>query len=136
LEYDPADLLRVIWPILDGNAEAVFGSRYLESGNDGSLLHRLGNGALTLGSNLVTGLRLTDMETCHKAFDGELLRSISLQERRFGFEPEITAKIAARAERILEVPVGYNSRGYAQGKKISWRDAIAAVACIWKYRRG
>ncbi len=136
LEYDPADLLRVIWPILDGDAEVVFGSRYLEEGGDQSLVHRIGNGVLTSGSNLLTGLRLTDMETCHKAFDGEMLRSIPLQERRFGFEPEITAKVAQRTSQILEVPIGYDSRGYNQGKKIGWRDGVAAFACIWKYRKG
>lgn len=136
LEYDPADLLRVIWPILDGDAEVVFGSRYLEEGGDKSLIHRFGNGVLTSGSNLLTGLQLTDMETCHKAFDGEMLRSIQLQECRFGFEPEITAKVARRTSQILEVPVGYDSRGYDEGKKIGWRDGVAALACIWKYRKG
>lgn len=136
LEYEPADLLRVIWPILDGNAEVVYGSRYLEQHNDPSLVHRLGNWALTSCSNLLTGLRLTDMETCHKAFDGDLLRSIELRECRFGFEPEITAKVAKRDARIIEVPTGYQSRGYADGKKIGWRDAFAALACICKYRKG
>lgn len=136
LEYDPADLLRTIWPILDGDADVVFGSRYLDQSSDPSLLHRMGNGLLTLGSNLLTGLRLTDMETCHKAFDGDLLRSIPLQECRFGFEPEITAKVAQRTSQILEVPVGYQSRGYEEGKKIGWRDGVAAFACIWKYRKG
>ncbi len=136
LEYDPVDLLRVIWPILDGDAEVVFGSRYLDNITDCSLLHRVGNGVLTLGSNAITGLRLTDMETCHKAFDGDLLRSIQLQECRFGFEPEITAKVAQRTSMILEVPVGYQSRGYDEGKKIGWRDGVAAFACIWKYRKG
>ncbi|MDA8746402.1 glycosyltransferase family 2 protein, partial [Rubripirellula amarantea] len=127
LEYDPADLLRVIWPILDGDAEVVYGSRYLGESGDGSFTHRLGNWALTTASNLLTGLRLTDMETCHKAFDGDLLRSISLRECRFGFEPEITAKIAARDSIILEVPTGYDSRGYDEGKKIGWRDAVSAL---------
>lgn len=136
LEYDPADLLRVIWPILDGDADVVYGSRYLEQSGDRSLLHRLGNGLLTWASNRVTGLRLTDMETCYKAFDGELIRSIELRECRFGFEPEITAKIARRDARILEVPIGYTARGKAAGKKIGWRDGLEAFACICKYRRG
>lgn len=136
LEYDPADLLRTIWPILDGDADVVYGSRYLDECGDRSIIHRFGNGMLTLGSNVLTGLSLTDMETCHKAFDGELLRSIELKECRFGFEPEITAKIAKRTSMILEVPVGYESRGYDEGKKIGWRDAVAAFACIWKYRKG
>ncbi len=135
LEYDPADLLRVIRPILDGQADAVYGSRYLTSSGDRSLIHRLGNRVLTAISNGMTGLRLTDMETCHKAFDGDLLRSISLKECRFGFEPEITAKIAARKARVKEVPTGYHSRGYDEGKKIGWRDGVAAIACIWKYRK-
>jgi len=136
LEYDPADLLRAIWPILDGNADVVFGSRYLDECGDRSLVHRFGNGLLTLGSNLLTGLRLTDMETCHKAFDGDLIRSIDLKESRFGFEPEITAKVARRTNMILEVPVGYQSRSYREGKKIGWRDAVSAIGCIWKYRKG
>lgn len=136
LEYDPADLLRVIWPILDGDADVVYGSRYLGKVQDPSLIHRLGNRLLTTASNCVTGLRLTDMETCHKAFDGELLRSIPLRECRFGFEPEITAKIAARQARIVEVPTGYQSRGYDEGKKIGWRDAVAAIGCLWRYRNG
>ncbi len=127
LEYDPADLLRVIWPILDGDADVVFGSRYLQRGNDRSLVHRLGNRLLTLASNLLTGLRLTDMETCHKAFHGDLIRSIALQESRFGFEPEITAKVAGRTSQILEVPIGYQSRGYEAGKKIGWRDGFRRV---------
>lgn len=136
LEYDPADLLRVMWPILEGDADVVYGSRYLKKGADPSFMHRLGNRLLTLCSNRLTGLRLTDMETCHKAFQGSLLRSICLRESRFGFEPEITAKIARRGVRIMEVPTGYQSRGYLDGKKIGWRDAFAALACMWKYRQG
>lgn len=136
LEYDPADLLRVVWPILEGEADVVYGSRYLDGTSDPSSLHRFGNWALTQMSNRLTGLRLTDMETCHKAFDGEMLRSITLRECRFGFEPEITAKIAAHHARVIEVPTGYQSRGYDEGKKIGWRDGVAALACMWKYRRG
>ena len=136
LEYDPADLLRVIWPILDGDAEVVYGSRYQDGTSDPSLIHRAGNFVLTQMSNALTGLRLTDMETCHKAFEGDLIRSISLRECRFGFEPEITAKVARTDARILEVPTGYSCRGYEEGKKIGWRDAVAAVGCMWKYRKG
>ena len=135
LEYDPADLLRVIWPILDGDADVVYGSRYQDGTSDPSLVHRAGNFVLTQLSNALTGLRLTDMETCHKAFDGDLIRSIELRECRFGFEPEITAKIAATDAIILEVPTGYNCRSYKEGKKIGWRDGLAAIACIWKYRK-
>ncbi len=134
LEYDPADLLRVIWPILEGKSKVVYGSRYLGNSSDPSMLHRWGNRALTTISNLLTGLRLSDMETCHKAFDGELLRSISLRECRFGFEPEITARMASRGVKIAEVPTGYSCRGYDEGKKIGWRDGVAAIACMWKYR--
>lgn len=135
LEYDPVDLLRVVWPILDDAADVVYGSRYLSGQQDPSWLHRLGNRVLTMSSNWMTGLRLTDMETCHKAFDGDLLRSIPLQQTRFGFEPEITAKVAARKARVLEVPTQYVARRPADGKKIGWRDGLAALGCIWKYRR-
>jgi glycosyltransferase involved in cell wall biosynthesis len=134
LEYDPADLLRVIWPVLEGDASVVYGSRYIGGSGDPSLVHRLGNWLLTTVSNTLTGLRLTDMETCHKAFDGDLLRSIPLRECRFGFEPEITAKVATRRVEIVEVPTSYHCRGYAEGKKIGWRDALDAFACMWKYR--
>ncbi|TWT76634.1 Undecaprenyl-phosphate mannosyltransferase [Planctomycetes bacterium CA13] len=136
LEYDPANLLRVVWPILDGDAEVVYGSRYLDGSSDPSLMHRIGNWVLTKLSNSMTGLRLTDMETCHKAFDGDTIRAIGLKECRFGFEPEITAKIAARDIRVLEVPTEYSSRGYDQGKKIGWKDAFAALGCMWRYRKG
>jgi glycosyltransferase involved in cell wall biosynthesis len=135
LEYDPADLLRVIWPIVDGDADVVYGSRYLAGGHD-RFLHRMGNQVLTFCSNLLTGLSLTDMETCHKAFDGDLIRSIQLKECRFGIEPEITAKVARRQPRMIEVPTSYDSRSYEDGKKIGWRDAIAAIGCMWKYRKG
>ena len=133
LEYDPADLLGVIWPILEDRSKVVYGSRYLRN-DDKSLLHRLLNATLTSLSNLATGQKLTDMETCHKAFDGELVRSLSLRECRFGIEPEITAKVAARGIQIDEVPTKYRARSYAEGKKIGWRDGIAALACLWRYR--
>ncbi|MEM9645564.1 MAG: glycosyltransferase family 2 protein [Planctomycetota bacterium] len=136
LEYDPADLLRVIWPVLEGEADAVYGSRYLGDQNDDAWLHRMGNGALTMMSNCLTGLKLTDMETCHKAFRGDFLRSIPLRECRFGFEPEITAKIAARDAKVIEVPTRYQARGYDEGKKIGWRDALSALRCMWTYRNG
>jgi glycosyltransferase involved in cell wall biosynthesis len=135
LEYDPADLLRVVRPILEGEAQVVYGSRYLGSLKDPSIVHRLGNWLLTKLSNSMTGLSLTDMETCHKAFDGDLLRSITICESRFGFEPEITAKIASRGVSVIEVPTGYRHRGYSEGKKIGWQDGFAAIACMWKYRR-
>lgn len=136
MEYEPADLLRVVWPVLEGRADAVYGSRYLDKTKNDAWLHRLGNVALTFLSNRLTGLRLTDMETCHKAFRGDFLRSIPLQECRFGFEPEITGKIAARDARVLEVSTSYDARGYDEGKKIGWRDGVSAIACMWKYRNG
>lgn len=134
LEYDPADLLDVIRPIQRGRDKAVYGSRYLAASEDPSWLHRMGNWALTAASNCMTGQKLTDMETCHKAFDGDLIRSIAIRECRFGFEPEITAKLAARDITISEVPTGYNYRSYAEGKKITWKDGVAAVACMYRYR--
>lgn len=136
LEYDPADLLRVVWPVLNGDSYVAYGSRYMENIDDPSLIHRMGNWALTQASNAMSGIELTDMETCHKAFNGDLIRSIELREQRFGFEPEVTAKVAARGYTFLEVPTRYKGRSYDQGKKIGWRDAISAVACMWKYRKG
>ncbi|MGI9470831.1 MAG: glycosyltransferase family 2 protein [Rubripirellula sp.] len=135
LEYDPVDLAQIVRPILEGESKAVYGSRYLRRNTD-SAWHRAGNWLLTKTSNVFTGLQLSDMETCHKAFEGDLLRSIPLQECRFGFEPEITAKIASRVAHVREVSTQYKSRGYDAGKKIGWRDAIATLVCIWKYRRG
>ncbi len=134
LEYDPADLLRVIAPIMQGRYRVVYGSRYLAPHSDPSWFHRFGNQLLTATSNCLTGQRLTDMETCHKAFDGELIRSIPLRECRFGFEPEITGKVASRRIVIGEVPTGYRYRTYAEGKKISWKDGFAAIASMWRYR--
>ena len=134
MEYDPFDLLDVIRPIKEGRADVVYGSRYLKHGTDPGTFHRFGNWLLTAVSNCFTGLQLTDMETCHKAFRGSLIRTIPLRECRFGFEPEVTAKIAARGARISEVAIGYDGRDYKEGKKIGWRDAISAFACIWRYR--
>ncbi|MGB7346450.1 MAG: glycosyltransferase family 2 protein [Pirellulaceae bacterium] len=136
LEYDPIDLLNVVGPVIDGDADVVYGSRYLGEVSDPSLLHRFGNWALTTLSNRLTGLQLTDMETCHKAFRGDLIRSIPLRECRFGFEPEITAKVAARGARVKEVATNYECRSYDEGKKIGWRDGVSALACMWRYRNG
>lgn len=133
-EYDPIDLLRVIAPIQSGESEVVYGSRYLEQDHDPSWFHRFGNWLLTAISNCMTGQRLTDMETCHKAFRGDLIRLVRLKECRFGFEPEITGKIASLGVAITEVPTGYNYRSYAEGKKITWRDGVSAMACMWRYR--
>jgi glycosyltransferase involved in cell wall biosynthesis len=136
LEYDPADWPTLLEPILDGRADACFGSRFL--GGPHRVLyywHSVGNHLLTLYSNMLTNLNLTDMETCYKAMRGELARSLlpRLTAARFGFEPEITARLARANARIFEVPISYSGRTYAEGKKIGWRDGIAAFWHITKY---
>lgn len=135
LEYDPADYARLLGPIHRGEADVVYGSRFLENAaeQDPSWLHRFGNRMLTKASNLTTGLRLTDMETCYKAFKRDALRGVWLRENRFGFEPEITAKLARRDCRFLEVPIAYDGRGWEEGKKIGPRDAVRALWCILRY---
>jgi len=133
LEYNPEEIPSVIRPLLDGDADAAFGSRFLARGGQQSGPHRLVNGLLTLASNLFTGLHLTDMETCYKAFRRSVVRDLPLQQNRFGFEPEVTAKLARRRYRIVETPVGYRSRGYDEGKKIGLRDLFNALYCIVRY---
>lgn len=134
LEYDPNDYLRLVEPIVKGDADVVYGSRYLgNSRQDPSFLHRLGNGLLTELSNRITGQRLTDMETCYKVFRREIICDLTLRQDRFGFEPEITAKLARRGYRILEVPIQYNGRSYGDGKKIGWKDGVSALFCILRY---
>ena len=134
LEYDPADIVCVVKPIVLGEADVVYGSRYLGNEPPGdSWLHRFGNRAITETSNLFTGLRLSDMETCYKAFRREVIRGLKLRQNRFGFEPEITARLARRQVRIVETPVRYNARDYAEGKKIGIRDAFNALYCIVRY---
>lgn len=135
LEYDPADILRVIEPLQKGHSDVVYGSRYLENARqDPSRLHRFGNWALTTCSNLLTGHRLTDMETCYKAFRRDLLQQIHIEQDRFGFEPEITAKLARRGVTIREVGISYACRSRQEGKKIGWRDLFSALYCILRYR--
>ncbi len=135
LEYDPRDILRVLKPLQAGECQVVYGSRYLNNPQqDPSLLHRLGNWALTTFSNLLTGHRLTDMETCYKAFRRELLQQIDIEQDRFGFEPEITAKLAQRGVSIREVGISYACRSREEGKKIGWRDLLNALYCIVRYR--
>jgi glycosyltransferase involved in cell wall biosynthesis len=127
LEYDPAELPRLLEPIRRGRADAVFGSRFL--GGPRRVLyfwHRLGNGVLTLVSNLFTDLNMTDMETCYKMIRTDLAKALPLRARRFGIEPEITAKLAQAGARIYEVPISYHGRTYAEGKKITWKDGVAA----------
>lgn len=134
LEYDPRDIPALVKPIIQNNADAVFGSRFLwNRPQDQSFVHRLGNWALTTASNLFTGLKVTDMEVCYKAFRRELIQSLDLQQDRFGFEPEVTAKIARKKARVTEVPVRYNPRSYAEGKKIGVRDLWNALWCIVRY---
>ncbi len=135
LEYDPAEYPLVIGPISDGRADVVFGSRFQGAAPHRVVYfwHRLGNGLLTLLSNMATDLNLTDMETCYKAFRREVIQSIRIQEQRFGFEPEITAKVARKRCRIYEVGISYYGRTYDEGKKIGWRDGIRAIWCILKY---
>ncbi len=134
-EYDPIDILKVIAPIQHGAADVVYGSRYLGSAHqDQSYIHRLGNRWLTRLSNWMTGQSITDMETCYKAFRREILDRIEIEQPRFGFEPEITAKVSRRGIRILEVPVSYRSRSWSEGKKIGVRDLLSTLWCIAKYR--
>jgi glycosyltransferase involved in cell wall biosynthesis len=134
LEYDPQEYARLLQPILDGRADVVFGTRFL--GETHRVLyywHSLGNWLLTTLSNMLSNLNLTDMECCYKMFRREILEKISLREDRFGFEPEVTAKVARLGCRIYEVPVSYSGRTYAEGKKINWKDGFSALRCIIKY---
>ena len=135
LEYDPQEFPLVIQPIIEGKADVVFGSRF-QSGRPHRVVyfwHRIGNGVLTLMSNFFTDLNLSDMETCYKAFRREVIQSINIRENRFGFEPEVTAKIAKMNLRIYEVGISYYGRTYDEGKKIGWKDGVRAVYCILKY---
>jgi len=135
LEYDPDDYARLLEPLVNGKADVVFGSRFLGTGAHRVLYfwHSVGNKLLTLASNMSTDLNLTDMETCYKAFRREVIQSIELCEDRFGFEPEVTAKVAAAGWRVYEVGIGYDGRTYAEGKKIGWRDGVRALVCIARY---
>jgi glycosyltransferase involved in cell wall biosynthesis len=134
LEYDPLDIPALLQPILEDQAEVVYGSRFLgDVAHDKSLVHRAGNGLLTRASNFFTGLQITDMETCYKAFRRDVLEDLRLNQNRFGFEPEITAKLARRQCRIQEVPIRYQARGYAEGKKIGIKDLFNALYCIVRY---
>jgi len=136
LEYDPDEYPKLLAPILLGKADVVFGSRFLGSGMHRVLYfwHSVGNQFLTLMSNMFTNLNLTDMETCYKVFRREVLQKIRIEENRFGFEPEITAKVAKLRVPIYEISISYYGRTYEEGKKIGWRDGFRAIWCILKYR--
>lgn len=134
LEYDPRDIPRLLKPILDGNADVVFGSRF--TGETRRVLyfwHAVVNQTLTLLSNMTSGLNLTDMETCYKAFRREVLQSFTLKEERFGIEPELTARVGRANVRVYEVPISYFGRTYEEGKKIGWKDGVRALYAIGKY---
>jgi glycosyltransferase involved in cell wall biosynthesis len=135
LEYDPKEYSVLLKPILDGKADVVYGSRFAGHGAHRVLYfwHYVGNRFLTLLSNLFTNLNLTDMETCYKVFTKNALAGVVIKEKRFGFEPEITAKMAKKKLRIYEVPISYYGRTYEEGKKINWKDGVRALWCILKY---
>ncbi len=134
LEYDPRDLPRLVQPIVDGDADVVYGSRFIGTPRRALYFwHGVVNKGLTLLSNMVTDLNLTDMETCYKVFPRAIIQSIELEEDRFGIEPELTAKLARRRLRVYEVPIGYRGRTYEEGKKIGWKDGVRAIWCIGKY---
>jgi glycosyltransferase involved in cell wall biosynthesis len=135
LEYSPEEYPRLLAPLLDGRADAVFGSRFLTYDSRRALYywHRLGNDFLTTLSNIFTNLDLTDMETCYKFMRTEFAQKLDIQEKRFGLEPEITAKLAKMRARVYEVPISYQGRTYAEGKKITWKDGFRAIYCIIKY---
>ena len=135
LEYDPSDYEKLIKPIINDKADVVYGSRFIGSEEKRVLYfwHSLGNAFLTLISNIFTNLNLTDMECCYKVFKSEVIKELKLQENRFGFEPEITAKLSKKNLRIYEVGVRYYGRKYSEGKKITWKDGFSAIRCIIKY---
>lgn len=135
LEYDPRDIPSLIEPLARDEADVVYGSRFMENRSVGSsFIHRLGNGLLTKASNWATGLNLTDMETCYKVLGRSYLDQMELEQDAFGFEVELTAKLAKMRARVVERPISYNARGWEDGKKIGWKDAIQALYCICRYR--
>ena len=134
LEYNPRDIPGILEPLIRGEADVVYGSRFIgEEVQDESWIHRVGNAVLTGASNLLSGLKLTDMETCYKAFSKTVLRDLTIEQNRFGIEPELTAKLARRGYRFAEVPITYQSRGYDEGKKIGIKDLFNAIYCIGRY---
>jgi glycosyltransferase involved in cell wall biosynthesis len=135
LEYNPNEYMKLLHPILQGKADVVYGSRFIGSEPHRVLFfwHYVGNRILTLLSNMFTNLNLTDMETCYKVFRKEVLDTVKIEQNRFGFEPEITAKVSKENWRIYEVGISYSGRNYAEGKKINWKDGLQAIWCILKY---
>lgn len=135
LEYDPQEYPKLVKPIMDGKADVVYGSRFAggEPHRVVFFWHMVGNKFLTFLSNMLTNLNLTDIETCYKVFTKDVLKQITIEEKRFGFEPEITAKVARLGVRIYEVGISYSGRGYSEGKKIGWKDGFSAIRCIIKY---
>ena len=134
MEYDPREFPMLLEPILAGKADAVYGSRFLGGPHRVLLFwHSVGNRFLTLLSNMFTDLNLTDMETCYKMIRRELLHSLPLSAHRFGIEPELTARLAQADARIYELPISYDGRSYAEGKKVGWKDGVSALWCVWKY---
>lgn len=135
LEYNPQEYHKLIAPILDGRADVVYGSRFITTEERRVLLfwHTLGNSFITFVSNMFTNLNLTDIETCYKVFKADVIRPLTIEENRFGFEPEITAKIAKKRCKIYEIGISYSGRDYTEGKKIGWKDGVRAIWCILKY---
>ena len=136
LEYDPKDYPKVVEPIVAGETSVCYGSRFLNTKAQGYMANRLANRFLTFLSNIFTHQHLTDMETCYKAFRREVIQAVDVVENRFGFEPEITAKISRQGIKIREVPISYHPRTKEEGKKIGFKDGVRAIFCIWKYRKG
>ena len=134
LEYDPNDYPKLLEPILEDRADVVYGSRFMQGRQEGLLRSYLANRFLTFLANVVNGTKLTDMETCYKVIKTDILKNISLSSDRFGFEPEITAKLAKRKCKIIDVPISYRGRDYDEGKTVSWKDGIAAVIHIFRFR--
>ena len=136
LEYDPAEYPKVLKPILQDGAQVCYGSRFLHQAAKGYKANQIANKFLTALSNLFTHQKLTDMETCYKCFRREVIQAVDIKENRFGFEPEITAKVSKMGIKIVEVPISYNPRTNEEGKKIGLKDGFRAIYCIWKYRKG
>lgn len=136
LEYDPMEYTKVLQPILDGKTGVCYGSRFIEGNRKGYMANQLANRFLTALSNIFTHQKLTDMETCYKCFKREIIQSVDILENRFGFEPEITAKVTKMGHKIIEVPISYYPRTNEEGKKIGFKDGVRAIYCIWKYRKG